>query len=77
MEGLRLVVNGVVQGVGFRPFIYRLATRYALTGWVQNTSAGVLIEVNGDRVSLVSFVSSTTKRASSSGPGGICDLRIG
>ena len=61
MEGLRLVVNGVVQGVGFRPFIYRLATRYGLTGWVQNTSAGVMIEVNGVHESLASFADQLPK----------------
>ena len=41
-------VTGTVQGVGFRPFVYRHATRLGLGGWVQNDSAGVLIEVEGD-----------------------------
>jgi len=44
-----MVVRGVVQGVGFRPFIYRLATDLGLAGWVGNTSDGVVIEVEGDR----------------------------
>jgi hydrogenase maturation protein HypF len=56
MEGLRLLVNGVVQGVGFRPFVYRLAVQYALTGWVQNTSGGVIIELNGESSSIQSFL---------------------
>lgn len=43
----RHFITGVVQGVGFRPFIYSLATRLGLTGWVCNTSAGVRIEVEG------------------------------
>lgn len=43
----RLFVKGVVQGVGFRPFIYSLAGRWGLTGWVCNTSAGVIVEVEG------------------------------
>ncbi len=43
----RIRVTGTVQGVGFRPFVYRNATRLGLRGWVQNDSAGVLIEVEG------------------------------
>lgn len=48
-------VTGVVQGVGFRPFVYRLATRAALRGWVANTSAGVDIQVEGDPLALDGF----------------------
>jgi len=43
----RLLVNGVVQGVGFRPFVYNLARDEDLVGFVSNTSAGVVIEVQG------------------------------
>ena len=46
-RGVRVHITGVVQGVGFRPFVYGLAKRLALTGWVRNTSAGVDIEVDG------------------------------
>ncbi|MEI7633637.1 MAG: carbamoyltransferase HypF [bacterium] len=45
---LRVVIRGAVQGVGFRPFVYRLAAELKLAGWVSNTSAGVFIEVEGD-----------------------------
>jgi hydrogenase maturation protein HypF len=40
-------VEGVVQGVGFRPFVYSLATRLGLAGHVGNDSAGVFIEIEG------------------------------
>lgn len=43
----RISVRGVVQGVGFRPFVHRLAVRHGLTGWVQNTSGDVEIRVEG------------------------------
>jgi len=46
-ERRRLRVNGIVQGVGFRPFVYRLAAGYALKGFIRNTSSGLLIEVQG------------------------------
>lgn len=44
---IRVEVTGTVQGVGFRPFVYRLAQTHGLTGWVRNTPAGVTIEVQG------------------------------
>ncbi|NWG34006.1 MAG: carbamoyltransferase HypF [Chloroflexi bacterium] len=49
-------VNGVVQGVGFRPFVYGLANRLALRGWVCNTSAGVEIRVEGDTTNVEEFI---------------------
>jgi hydrogenase maturation protein HypF len=48
-ERLRIVVRGAVQGVGFRPFVYRLAANLHLTGWVLNSPQGVFIEVEGGR----------------------------
>ena len=54
--GLKIWVRGIVQGVGFRPFIYSLATRHNLTGWVRNTSGGVEIEINGPAQALQSFL---------------------
>ena len=52
---LRLRVGGVVQGVGFRPFVYRLARRLALGGRVYNDAAGVVIEVNGPVAAMDEF----------------------
>ncbi len=55
-NGLSLHITGIVQGVGFRPFVYNLAQRHQLTGWVRNTSAGVDIEVDGENGQLREFV---------------------
>ena len=46
-ERLKIIVRGAVQGVGFRPFVYRLATELKLNGWVSNSGQGVFIEVEG------------------------------
>src|ERR1051325_574370 len=53
---LRIVIRGAVQGVGFRPFIYRLATALRLRGWVSNSSQGVFIEVEGAAAALRDFL---------------------
>jgi hydrogenase maturation protein HypF len=52
---LRLVVRGVVQGVGFRPFVHRLAGAQNLKGWVLNSTEGVVIEVEGPAPALAAF----------------------
>jgi hydrogenase maturation protein HypF len=62
-SGRRIHVSGVVQGVGFRPFIFTLAIRYGLTGWVRNTSAGVDIEVVGEPGILDEFTRAITVEA--------------
>ncbi len=49
-------VHGVVQGVGFRPFVYQLVTRHGLQGWVRNTSEGVRIDVEGNAAALDRFL---------------------
>ena len=56
-------VTGIVQGVGFRPFVYGLATRLDLHGWVYNTSAGVEIEVQGQKSKVESFINSLSTEA--------------
>lgn len=55
-ERVRVVVQGIVQGVGFRPFIYGLAQRYRLNGYVRNDAAGVTIEVEGESVEVAAFI---------------------
>lgn len=52
----RIIVQGIVQGVGFRPFVYTLARRYHLVGFVHNDSAGVMIEIEGTVQSLGHFI---------------------
>ncbi|HOJ21308.1 MAG TPA: acylphosphatase, partial [Armatimonadota bacterium] len=52
----RIVVRGTVQGVGFRPFVYRLACSLNLTGWVRNGPDGVAIEVEGRPDDVARFV---------------------
>lgn len=48
-------IQGIVQGVGFRPFIYQLAHRFHLAGYVINTSQGVTLEVEGPEIRITSF----------------------
>jgi len=55
IDSLQIIVTGQVQGVGFRPFIYRLASQYCLTGWVQNRSGEVLLVVQGETDNLKTF----------------------
>ena len=56
LDLVRINVRGVVQGVGFRPFVYQLATQYSLKGWVCNTSEDVKIEVEGDVEAIEQFL---------------------
>jgi len=58
MKRLHVHIKGVVQGVGFRPFIHSLAQRHDLYGWVINDSRGVEIEVDGPESDLKSFLDS-------------------
>ncbi len=53
---LRIAIQGAVQGVGFRPFIFRLSKELNLTGWVLNSSQGVFIEVEGSKTILDRFM---------------------
>ncbi len=53
---VRARVAGVVQGVGFRPFVHRLASEHALSGWVRNDERGVLLEVEGEAETVERFL---------------------
>ncbi len=63
MVGRKIQVRGIVQGVGFRPFIYTLALEHGLTGWVRNTSSGVEIEVNGQPEAVEAFETQIRSKA--------------
>jgi hydrogenase maturation protein HypF len=55
LERLRMVLRGAVQGVGFRPTIFRIASELRLSGWVQNSSEGLTLEVEGIAELIASF----------------------
>ncbi len=57
-QRVSILISGAVQGVGFRPFIFRLAQELGLTGFVHNNSSGVNIEAEGPSAQLVSFLDS-------------------
>ena len=63
VKAARISVRGVVQGVGFRPFIYRLAHEHNIKGWVRNTSGNVEIEVEGDEESIKLFITDIEAKA--------------
>ncbi len=63
MRAKSIHVTGVVQGVGFRPFVYTLARRLAIHGWVRNTSAGVDIHAEGTPEAVASFLAALTNEA--------------
>jgi hydrogenase maturation protein HypF len=56
IERARIVIRGAVQGVGFRPFVHRLAEETGLRGWVLNSSQGVFVEVEGEHPHLDEFM---------------------
>lgn len=57
MKRKKITVNGRVQGVGFRPFVFRLAKKHSLTGSVSNNEQGVIIDIQGKSEDLESFES--------------------
>ncbi len=63
MIGTKIHITGIVQGVGFRPFVFTQAVQKGLTGWVCNTSAGVDIEVAGEPVDISQFIQSLKSEA--------------
>ena len=62
-ETRRYQIRGIVQGVGFRPFVYRTAEDHSLAGWVRNDSDGVVLEVQGEPPRLEAFIEDVRSRA--------------
>ncbi len=65
VETLQVIVSGLIQGVGFRPFVYRIALRHGLSGWVQNTNENVRIRVSGKPADISDFLVALEKEAPS------------
>ncbi len=63
LERATVKIHGIVQGVGFRPFIHKLVREYRLCGTIKNTSSGVELELEGERPELERFVSDIPARA--------------
>ncbi len=62
MDRRAIAISGIVQGVGFRPYVFGLATRLSLRGFIKNLAGGVLIEVEGEPHSLDRFLSELTSK---------------
>ena len=63
LETFQIHIQGLVQGVGFRPYIYRLAHEFELNGWVENSNDGVFIRVNTNAGNLKDFLSAIKSQA--------------
>lgn len=56
-------ITGIVQGVGFRPFVYNLAAQYGVCGWVSNNASGVNIEIEGSQTAITGFIAAIKRKA--------------
>lgn len=63
IKAVKIQVQGLVQGVGFRPFIYLLALKYHINGWIENRNDGVFIHAEGGEEDIDSFVKSILNEA--------------
>lgn len=62
-ERVKINIHGIVQGVGFRPFIHRLVLQHDLRGYIKNTSSGVEMELEGEREALERFTAELPMKA--------------
>ena len=63
MEHLKIEIHGIVQGVGFRPFMHREIRERGLSGTIRNSSSGVVLELEGERAALEAFLEALPHRA--------------
>lgn len=63
MKRAEIRISGIVQGIGFRPFIYNLAQKHSVRGWVLNNEKGVIIDAEGDDGNLNRFIQDIPKMA--------------
>ena len=63
IKTLQVIVTGLVQGVGFRPFVHRLAAEFNLAGWVQNTNENVRIRITGEQAAIEAFLAALSADA--------------
>ena len=63
IEACRVHVGGIVQGVGFRLFVYQTARRHAVSGWVRNAASGVEIHAEGMSEDVRAFLQEVTENA--------------
>lgn len=63
MQAAEVKIRGIVQGVGFRPFIHRLVRRHGLNGTIRNTSSGVTMELEGEEEALRAFLEALPHQA--------------
>src|ERR1700730_3530032 len=75
MRRMRIRITGTVQGVGFRPFVYRLAGELALAGWVRNDERGVEVEVEGSAQAVEAFRATLRRGAPAAPDDGTCRAR--
>ena len=58
-----ITIAGLIQGVGFRPFVYRIAQKFKLNGWVNNTNISVQVCVNANEATLLEFINQIQAQA--------------
>lgn len=63
VKAVRIKITGLVQGVGFRPFIYRIATANHVNGWVENNIRGVTIQAEAEEENLIQFIRDIAAKA--------------